>query len=231
MNRAVDTEARLTGVLLAAGCAGYLVAVVIYLGIYGPPPGTGDGGEVTLADRVAHLQAHWPLARAMWLLETAAAIVLAIATLLMFGRSLARRHGEFTAAAWAVSLVGLLFLMPMYALMLGGYPVGIDAFDTTPALIEALNEIATFLFYVGSAVLFLGFGAALFAESRATAVLPRRVGFVGVVLGLAGFVGMAGPPLGVAGTRPLAVGGVIATALVGWLGVRLAASTGRLKPT
>ncbi len=70
----------------------------------------------------------------------------------------------------------------MYAFMLGGYRSAASVFDAEPGLFAVLNGIATFLFNVGSAVVFLGFAGAFGTEATPGGVLSRRLAVVGVAL-------------------------------------------------
>lgn len=168
------------GGMALATCAGTLTVIALLYGlVYGAPSGTGEGGAVTLADRVGHLQDHWRLAATLWRVE-----VLAWAGLALGGVVLARRAPTGprwlpAQAAWIAVAMGALTLALMCAVMLGGYPAAAAAFEAVPALFEALNEVAISLFALGNAVLYLGLGGVFVAEGASDGVLARWMALVG----------------------------------------------------
>lgn len=209
------------GALLAAGSLAYLVTIILYVVVYGRPEGTGPEGAITLGDKAAYLQANWILAKSMWLVEFLATVTLAIA-----GFMLRDRRHEATALvpgklAWTIVGVAALSLLPMYALMLGGYPTAAEVVASQPQLFGVLDEITLFIFHAGNALLFIGFAAAFHAESRA-ATLPAWLGISGMLLALVAAISAIALLLGVNGLAFLAPLGLLAFLLVGCLGIAIA---------
>jgi hypothetical protein len=167
------------GVVLAV-CAGALTVIALLYGlVYGAPPGTGEGGAVTLADRVGHLQDHWRLAATLWRVEVLAWAGLGLAGFVLSRRAPAGPWWLPARASWIAAAMGALTLALMCAVMLGGYPAAAAAFEAVPALFEMLNEVAISLFALGNVVLYLGLGGAFVAEGASDGVLARWVARIG----------------------------------------------------
>lgn len=207
--------------MLAAGALAYAVAVILYVVVYGQPEGTGPGGTATLADRVAHLHDHWSLAQAMWFVEGAAAVCIAIAAFGLQHRTSPQRVGLPPQVAWATVGVGALLLAMMYPFMLGGYPDALAVFDETPGLIAVLNSIATFLFHLGNAVLSLGLAGVFITEATAPGVLPRWLALTGAALCLLGTGAAIGLLAGIGSMAAAAPGGVVGFLLTAYLGTAI----------
>jgi hypothetical protein len=161
-------------------CAGALTVITLIYGLdYGAPSGTGDGGAVTLADRVGHLQRHWFVAATLWRIEVLAWTGLGLAGFMLSGRAPAGPLWLPTRASWIAVGMGALTLALMCAVMLGGYPAAAAAFEAVPALFEMLNEVVIALFALGNVVLYLGLGGVFIAEGASDGVLARWVGLAG----------------------------------------------------
>ena len=206
---------------LALGCIGYAIAVIVYVAIYGRPEGTGPEGAITLVDRVTHLESNWHLARTMWLIETLAAILIAIAGFVLQHRSLNGRSWVSGRFAWVTVGVGGVLLFSMYPVMLGGYPEAARVFESEPGLFAVLNSIAIFIFHVGNAVVFFGLAGVFLLESAPIGPLPRPLAIAGVVVSLLGVAGALGLLFGVGAMNVLAPVGLAAFLLGGYLGIAL----------
>lgn len=217
-NRSID---RWGGGLLALGCLAFFLAGLTYLAVYGRPEGTGPEGAILLADRVAHLEARWTLARNMWLTELMAIVLLAISAFVLQHRRVPERSGLPHEVAWVVLGVAAVFHLPMYALMLAGYPAAIPLFGSEPGLMTVIDDLANFIFHVGTVLLVLGLSAALYAESRSPRTVPNAAGIAGIVLGLAGLAGVLGLVLDVPALPVLGIGLPLLVLLAGYLGWRL----------
>ena len=206
------------GALLALGALGYTVAVVTYVVLYGQPDGTGEGGSVTLADRVSHLQERWRLAHALWLVEMAAALLIAIAGLILHDRHPTGRSWLSARVAWSTVGVGAVLLSLMYVFMLGGYPSAVAAFDAEPGLFGVLHGIAAFLFNVGNAVVFLGLAGAFATEAQSVGVLPKAIAAAGVALCLLSAIVAFGMLMGMVALSAAAPLGMVVFLLTTYLG-------------
>ena len=197
----------------------YCVTIVLFVGVYGRPAGSGPGGAATLADRMAHYLARQSIAHTMWRIETLATVLVAIGGFSLAVRASHERSSRNSAAsAWTAVGVGAVLLSLMYPIMLGGYPAAADAGGAR--LFEALNSIATFQFELGNTVIFLGLTGVFLAERRPAGVLPPWLGSVGALVGLlAGGLGL----LALSGVEfvPAEAGaplGLLAFFLAAWLG-------------
>src|SRR5690606_33610839 len=83
-------------------------------------------------------------------------------------------------SAWATVAVGGLILVPMYPLMLGGYPLAASA--DTLTLFGALNGIATWIFNLGNFILFAGLTAAFIIEGDTGVSISSRMASIGALL-------------------------------------------------
>lgn len=201
------------GAALALGALAFVVAIVAFVVVYGQPEGTG--GEVTLADRVAHYLSRQRAARVMWSVETLAAVALAVAAVALLPRRPAR--GRVPARlAWATVGVGALFLTTMYPVMIGGYPAAAAAGDLP--LFDALNRIATFVFDLGNVVVFLGLAGAFVSEAGPGGVVPRGLALTGAAVCALGAVvglGMLAGVEALAAAAPIALLGFVLAAYLG----------------
>jgi len=131
-----------------------VIAIMLYVFAY---RGSMDAG----ADKTAHLMAIWPLASGMWRLEFIGVCGMAIA------------GGYFAlvekSLGWLTVFIGQLITIIMYAIMLGGYPIAGEVYEETPAIMEALNNIAIQLFTYGNLLLLAGL-AGIFFSSK---ILPK----------------------------------------------------------
>lgn len=209
------------GAALALGTLVYVIAVVSYVVLYGRPHGTGPGGEPTLADRVAHLQGRWRLAQSLWFVETLAALLIAVAGFVLQHRSATARTWLSPRFAWATVGVGALLLSFMYPFMLGGYPNAAAAFREEPALFAVINGIATFIFNLGNAVVFIGLASAFATEATSRGTVPRGIALLGVALCLLSTIVAFGMFMGVVAMATAAPLGLVVFALAAYLGFAL----------
>lgn len=219
--RGTSLASRWGGAILALGALAYVVAVSLYVVLYGQPVATGPGGEATLADRVAHLQGRWRLAQTMWFVEMLAAVLIAIAGFVLQHRTTTVRTALPPRVAWTTVGVGAVLLALMYAFMLGGYPDAAAAFGEEPALFAALNGIATFLFNFGTAVVFFGLAGAFAAEIAPQGVVSRPLALAGVAFSLLGTVVALGMLVGVGAMEAAAPVGLVGFLLTAYLGLSI----------
>jgi hypothetical protein len=220
MAHTTSTTARWAGGMFVVGSLAYAVAIILYFAVYGQAEGTGPEGTVTLADRVAHLEANWAFARGLWIAEMIAIALIAAAALAFQGEPSSARAAR--RLSWSSVAVGAIFLLFMYPLMLGGYPEAVRFFEDTPGLLASINSIATFIFFVGNAILFAALGAALYAASIRPAIISRSLGLAGATLGAAGAIGAIAGQAGIGVMRPFALGGIIVMGLCAYLGLVVA---------
>jgi hypothetical protein len=209
---------RAGGAVLALGTLCYAVAVVAFVILYGQPDGTGAGGAVTLEDRVSHFQTRWRLAVVLWLVEMVAALLIAIAGFVLHNRLTTSRSWLSPRLAWTTVGVGAMLLLLMYAFMLGGYPSAATVFDAEPGLFAVLNGIATFLFNVGNAVVFLGFAGAFATEATPQGVVAKGLAAFGVAVCLLSTVVAIGMLIGIGTLSAAAPLGLVVFLLTAYLG-------------
>lgn len=219
-----QNDCALGGATLAIGALGYAVAVVAYVVLYGQPDGTGEAGAVTMPDRVSHHRDRWRVAQILWFVEMLAALLIAAGALVLRDR-VSVRSVAWSSLAWTTVGIGAILLALMYPIMLGGYPHAAAAFDTEPALFGVLNGIAAFLFNAGNAIVFAGFAAVFAAEMRAAAV-PKAFATAGVALSLLSALVAVGSLIGVVALIAAAPLGLVAFALIAYLGFTIAKRTG-----
>ena len=220
-NEQIRSDAsRWGGAALALGTLAYVIAVVSYVALYGRPDRTA-GGEPTLADRVAHLQGRWRLAQTLWFVETLAALLIAVAGFVLQDRAATAQTRLPPRVAWATVGVGALLLSLMYPFMLGGYPSAAGAFREEPALFAVINGIATFIFNLGNAVVFVGLAGAFATEATSRGAVPRGIALLGVALCLLSTIVAFGMFIGVVAMSSAAPLGLVVFALAVYLGLAI----------
>jgi len=132
-----------------------------------------DPGE----DKVVHYLAQQSFAQRMWQLEF----------LGMIGMGIAAAYFAISdkSLGWVTVAFGQLIVMVMYAIMLGGYPMTAAAYQDTPVLMDALNQIAIILFAISNVIVMAGFAGILLT----TTVLPNWLAKSAGVLALGFMVG------------------------------------------
>lgn len=212
------------GAALACGAVLYMIAIVLYVAVYGRPEATGPGNRVTLADTAAHMREGWNLVRGIWFTEMTGALLMGLAAFVLQRRRPTGLTWLPASAAWNAVGIGAVILTVMYAFTLGSYPPALAALQEQPAIFEALRGGMLSLFYIGMAAMFLGLAGAFLAEMTAReSVLPKWVAFIGAAVTalttirwlamFAGIIGGLGPA-----SAPL---GLVAFLLVGVLGLSI----------
>ncbi len=131
--------ARWGGAALALSAVLYMIAIVLFVTLYGRPEGTGPGGSVTLADTATHMHARWNLARGLWCTELIGALLIVLAASLLQHRRQTGLYWLPASVAWIAVAVGASILTVMYAITLGSYPPALAEFQEQPALFAALG--------------------------------------------------------------------------------------------
>lgn len=217
-----STASRWGGAFLALGSLTYTIAVVLFVLVYGRPDGTGPDGEATLSDRVAHYQGRQQVAHMMWFVETLAAVLIAVAGFILLHRVPAVKTWLPSRVGWATVGVGAVLLSLMYPFMLGGYPAAAAAASNEGlGLFDALNNIATFLFHIGNAVVFSGFAGAFLSEAAPGGVIARGLALGGMTVCLLGTVTASAMIAGVGAMAFAAPLGFIGFLLAAYLGVAI----------
>lgn len=219
------------GLSLALGAMGYTIAVILYVAVYGQAEGTGADGAITMPDRVIHLKANLRFVQAMWWIETAAAILMAVAGFLLVHRNSEAKTWLTPQAAWSVTGVGGILLFMMYPVMLAGYPEALKYFSSEPGLMAVLHRVATFIFYVANLVLFVGLAGGFHLEQEPDGVLPNWFARLGVAICLIGALGFCAMIAGANIMNLFAPIGLLIFVLASFLGIAIwrEAARGRLR--
>jgi hypothetical protein len=176
-------EIRWGGAGLALGAVLYMIAIVLFVAVYGQPEGTGPGGRLVLADTAAHMRERWSLVHGLWCTEMMGALLIGLAAFALQRRRPTGFPLLPASVAWIAVGVGASILTVMYAFTLGSYPPALAAFQEQAAVFAALRGGMASLFYIGMAVMFFGLAGAFVAEmSAAKRILPRWVAFVGAAV-------------------------------------------------
>lgn len=213
---------RWAGAVLAAASLALIACFLLYITAYGAPTGTGAGGAVTIQDRAGHVLSRWSVVSWIWLAEALAWVGLGVAGFTLQRRERAGPGWLPGSAAWVILGVGALIQSIMYAFMLGGYPAAAGAAGQVPALLEAFNGAAMFLFGLGNMVVFLGQAGVLLSEARPGGVIARPVALAGGVVCLIEVLLFAGVLLGVVGMMAAGPGALLATIVMVYLGIAIA---------
>jgi len=102
--------------------------------------------------------------------------------------------------------------------MLSGYPEALRNYETEPGLMAVLNSIAYFVFYVGSATMFLGLATVFALGRESNGGLPSWLSMTAVIICILGFSGMVGSLFGYSKIMKLAPFGVLAYLIASYLG-------------
>lgn len=207
---------RIAGVVVALGVLTYLVTITLYLAVYGNPPGTGEGGAVTTADRINHYLENQAFVHGLWRTEILATLCLAFGGFGLMGRETGR--SGLAPAGWLLTGIGGTIMLLMFPFMLGGYPGATQE----PTLFQALNESTYLLFHFSNFVVFLGLGLAFLGESSFTGVLPRWLALAGAVLNLYSGAVFLGLVFGIGNLMLAGPTSLVAYMLTAGLGWRIA---------
>ena len=218
MDRDRATTCRWGGATFGVGSVLLSAAIIAYVIIYGQPEAADPAVGVTLADRVLHLRSNWDFAQTMWRVEILGIALLVVAGFILQHQQNHQGNRVSPRVAWPLLSTGAGFLFLMHPLMLGGYPEALKAFESEPGLMAMLNGLAWFIFYFGTAVLFLGFAAVFALGPESNGGIPSWLGTTGVTLSLIGFVGMTAGLFGYSTMMILSPFGLLANLLAGYLG-------------
>lgn len=186
-----DPSERWGGLLLAIGMLILLVCIVLYVFVLGNPEGSGPDGEVTNRDFARHITTYGVLVRAIWFNEMASSLLIAIAALVLGGRTPRRQSAWPMALLWTAVGVGATIQVASYGLTLGSYWHATAVIETDPALFDSLRGASSMIFGVGTLAVMGGLALRLFGEARSSAPLIHpSIGYVG---GVAGIIGLGYP--------------------------------------
>lgn len=209
---------RIAGVALALGVLTYLVTITLYLVVYGAPPGSGDDGAVTMADRAGHYLENQAFAHGLWRTEWLATLLMAFGGFGLVERSAAGARPALAASGWRLVGIGATVMLLMFPFMLGGYPPAAAAAPENITPFAMLQNSMMLLFYFSNFVVFLGLGLAFIGEEKPAAVLRRWFAITGGVLSLysgAVFLGLVFSFGSLAMAGPTSLLAYLLTALLG----------------
>ena len=206
------------GAALCIGSVLLALAIIGYVFIYGQPEASGADGVITLDDRVSHLQTNWLFAQSMWRIESVAIVLLAVAGFVLQHQNLNPGDRSSPRFAWSLMATGAVFLFMLYPLMLSGYPEALRNYETEPGLMAVLNSIAYFVFYFGSATMFLGLAMVFALGRESNGGIPSWLAIMGIIVSFLGFAGMVGSLFGYSKIMTLAPFGVLAYLIASYLG-------------
>ena len=187
--------------LLFFACVALPIIIIDYIRIMS---GVDGGPNAPMTLRAEYAQRILPAASRGWLFESLAIAFIATAGLIFMERK--------SRAGWALAVVGALVTMPMYPVMLGGYSAVLTSPELDAQMFAVLRGIATVVFYIGQALMMLGFALVLGLEiSEPSRILPAwLLGLGAIANAIAGLVFlllhfgllssfMIGGPFGIAG--------------------------------
>ncbi|MEO0451429.1 MAG: hypothetical protein AAFZ74_14045 [Pseudomonadota bacterium] len=193
--------------LLFFACVALPIIIIDYIRIMS---GFDGGPDAPMALRAEYAQGILPAASRGWLFESLAIAFVATAGLIFMDRK--------SRAGWALAVVGALVTMPMYPVMLGGYSAVLTSPELDAQMFAVLRGIATVVFYIGQALMMLGFALVLGLEiSEPRRILPAwLLGLGAIANAIAGLVFlllhfgllssfMIGGPFGIAGFIVMAI--------------------------
>ena len=198
---------RIGGILLMLACGMMPFIIVEYLYLM-----RGLVPDASTADRLAHSRAaHYALSRG-WHFEAVGMAMFAAAAFCLAQGS--------ARAGWMVAGVGAIAVLPMYALMIGGFGAAKDLPDAQAGpLFMTIRAVATEIFFFGNLIMSAGMtlALALLVRSGGTApgwvLWPALLGWAGSALGFLALY--AGLPVPMAVTGIFALLGFVATAALG----------------
>ena len=151
--------------LLFLACVALPVIIADYIRIMS---GFESGADAAMMVRAEYARDVYPSAARGWVFESLAISCVATAGLILMERK--------SRAGWALTVVGALVTMPMYPVMLGGYGQVFASPDLDVQLFAVLRSVATVVFYIGQALMMIGFALILVLEiSTPNRLLPTWI--------------------------------------------------------
>jgi len=146
---------RIGAALLFLACVALPIIIIDYIRIMS---GIEGGADASMTVRAEYAQSMYSSLARGWRVESLAISFVATAGLILM-------HGK-TRAGWALAVVGALVTMPMYPIMLGGYGEIFTNSELDVDLFVVLRGIASVVFYIGQALMMLGFAFVLAWEIK-----------------------------------------------------------------
>ena len=205
--RVLYESERLGGLVLMLGGASLLFIIVEYIILSAGAPGFDE-----LQDRAIFYLERYPSLARGWHFEFVA--------MSLIGAGALMRLDTRGKGGWALTAIGVAGVLPMYPLMIGGYPFALEAAQDSVLAYSILNEIAWEIFVAGNMILNFGLALAFWLDCGAPdRPAPRWLMWVGFLANLAAGLGMlamhAGLPVQISQAGPFALIGFFALAIFG----------------
>ncbi len=202
---------RTAGALLALSALIWIAMIAIWPLFIGTREGAATGEMAVVLDRATHLVQKQTAFRAIWIVEAAGAIGMAISGFVLMHRRQTRN--SLAPLGWAAVGVGATVYIAMYGVMLGTYWPAAQMAAENPAILASAITGAMALFFLSNISLNLGFTISFAVEARsANPATPRWLAWIGAAISvlafLASIMGLIAPP------TVSAVGALDAAALV-----------------
>ncbi|MEM6856438.1 MAG: hypothetical protein AAF559_01080 [Pseudomonadota bacterium] len=198
---------RLGGLFLMLGAASLLFIIIEYIVLSSGAPGFDQ-----LQDRAVFYLERYPSLARGWHFEFVA--------MSLVGAGALMRLGSPGKGGWALTAIGIAGVLPMYPLMIGGYPPALEAAQDSVLAYKILNEIAWEIFVAGNMILNLGLALAFWLEYGASPQRPPRwlmwAGFgANLIAGLGMLAMHAGLPVQIAIAGTFGLVGFLVLAIFG----------------
>lgn len=205
--KVINESERLSGLFLMLGGASLLFIIVEYIMLSAGAPGFDQ-----MQERGAYYLERYPDLSRGWHFEFVAMSLIGAGGLM--------RLNNKAKGGWALAAIGVAGVLPMYPLMIGGYPPALEEVHTSVLAYEVLNNIAWEIFVAGNMVLSLGLALAFWLEcGERTQRVPRWIMWVGFLANLSAGLGMmamyAGLPVKISQAGTFALIGFLALAIFG----------------
>lgn len=198
---------RLGGLFLMLGGASLLFIIGEYIVLSAGAPGFDQ-----MEERAIFYLERYPSLSRGWHFEFVA--------MSLIGAGALTRLNSAAKGGWALSAIGIAGVLPMYPIMIGGYPPALEAAQDSVLAYNILNEIAWEIFVAGNMVLNLGLALAFWLECGGPSLRPPRwLMWIGFLANLAAGLGMmamhAGLPVKISQAGSFALIGFLALAIFG----------------
>ncbi|MEL6827902.1 MAG: hypothetical protein AAFN91_16765 [Pseudomonadota bacterium] len=159
---------------LFLACVALPIIIIDYIRIRS---GFEGGADASMLFRAEYARDSFSETARGWLFESIAISLVAVAGLILMERK--------SRAGWAMAVVGALVTMPMYPVMLGGYGEIFANPDLDVQMFAVLRGVATVVFYIGQALMMLGFALVLALElQHPESLLPKWLLGLGAIANL-----------------------------------------------